>query len=605
MDCSPWSSYNMCGIAGIVDWNGEVVQQQQLQQMTDAIRHRGPDGEGFFVDQNVGLGHRRLAIIDLSDAAQQPFCIDDLVLVYNGEIYNYIELRQELQQLGYRFTTQSDSEVLLRSYQHWGKECLIRFNGMWAFAIYHKKDNTLFCSRDRFGVKPFYYTICKQQFVFCSEIKGILVHTQHAAANIQAVMDYLVTGKSADCSNTFFDQIFSLPAGHFLFCNATKAALDIKPYYRIRLEPMAVPLNSIEAVALLQTSLKESISFRLRSDVKVGTCLSGGLDSSTIAHIAATQQRTVNAAAFTAVTALSVQPNIDESAYAQQMVQQEGLHWVSTKPCTADFLATLEDVVLTQEEPFASPSVCMQYFVMQAAQQSGVKVLLDGQGADEVLLGYTHYAVTVAQQMPLKRRPAFLWQAFRHSGLSAATFIKNYVFVAYPALRLRQQRKRWPHLKPLFANKLKAVNTAPATVQSLQLQELLSSSLPALLRYEDKNSMRFGIETRLPFLDWRLVEAMINVPDALKFEQGWSKHLLRQAVQGNLPHSLVWRKKKLGFAAPEQIWLQDWKVFEAEVMGSALLKSIFSGEIPFKLVDSTGKWRLVCLAKWEKLYNLR
>jgi asparagine synthase (glutamine-hydrolysing) len=598
----------MCGIAGIIDWSGNVVTQHQLKPMTDAMQHRGPDAEGFFLQDNIGLGHRRLAIIDLSEAANQPMHIDDYVLVYNGEIYNYLELKLALQQLGYTFTTQSDAEVLLRAYQHWGTACLHHFNGMWAFAIYHKTNQTLFCSRDRFGVKPFYYTIQNHQFIFASEIKGILAYTGACKANKKLLVDYLVTNSIEHPTETFFDQIFKLPAAHYGIFDLNSNEFQLQQYYHIGFDESVNQLPEQAAVHLFDHTITDAIRLRLRSDVKVGTCLSGGLDSSLIASYASTQHQTTATTPFAAVTALAVDSAVDESKYAEQVVQQADLDWITTKPTSADFLASLDDVIHTQEEPFNSASVCMQYFVMQAAHEAGVVVLLDGQGADEVMLGYAHYQLAVLKQLPWHKRLKAMLQLKAHSGESWSTIIKNYLYVSFPAMRLRQQLRRWPQLKQSvveqFTNSTTIAKTS-TSIRQLQYQEITQSSLPALLRYEDKNSMRFSIETRLPFLDWRLVEAMISVKDAWKNRNGWSKSILRQTIDHKLPDSIVWRKKKLGFVSPDRLWLSDWSVFETEVMNSPLLQSLFTSAIPFHSVDDAGKWRLVCIAKWEKQFSVQ
>jgi len=593
----------MCGIAGIFDWSGQAVHEAQLHKMTDAIQHRGPDAAGFFVSQHVGLGHRRLAIIDLSAAANQPMCIDNLVLVYNGEIYNYIELRAELEVLGYEFSTTSDAEVLLRSYQHWGAACLTRFNGMWAFAIYNTTTQRLFCSRDRFGVKPFYYTVFNNQFVFCSELKGILAYTKTAKSNQDRLLQYLVANVSEHPTATFFDSIYKIPAGHYLV-TGPNAKVDIQPYYHVSFQNNVNQQDEQESIHELNKRLDQSIVYRLRSDVAVGTCLSGGLDSSTIAAKAAALTANTTNTTFKAVTALSVDESINEAPFARQIVEQHQLDWITTKPSTADFNQVLNDVVYTQEEPFDSPSVCMQYFVMKAAHDAGIKVLLDGQGADEVLLGYTHYAFTAAQHLDWQKRPFFLLQCWFNSGLPIMQFLKNYLFVAFPKLRLRQQLKRWPGLQQVYLKRFQNKPTHTNSLFDFQQQELLLNSLPALLRYEDKNSMRFSIETRLPFLDWQLVESMLNVNGHLKYTNGWSKYLLRKAAASLLPESIVWRKRKLGFVAPEKIWLQDWTPFEAEIQQSKILQQLFQHQIPFQQTDAKGKWRLLCIAKWEKTFGV-
>jgi asparagine synthase (glutamine-hydrolysing) len=600
----------MCGIAGIIDWSNKAVAQTAVKTMTDAIKHRGPDGEGFFTSENIGLGHRRLSIIDLSDAGNQPMYLDDLVLIFNGEIYNYIEVRAELQQLGYTFSTASDSEVLLRAYQHWGSDCLTKFNGMWAFVIFNKTTKIVFCSRDRFGVKPFYYTIHQEQFIFCSEIKGILALTHTAKPNWQMLTDFLVMNMTDHTHQTHFDGIFKLPAGHTLTCNTTENKLSINPYYNIAFHASINALNETTTVATFKEDMERSIKWRLRSDVKVGTCLSGGLDSSYIAKLASDMHHQQSAEPFKAITALSVDPAVDESAYAKQVVQQCQLDWVTTKPDKNDFLATIDEVVYTQEEPFGSASISMQYFVMKAAKEAGIVVLLDGQGADEVMLGYSQYIVPYIRHLPWHKKLKALVDATNNYGIGLKYFIQNYIYFGSLKIRYYRQLKRWSGLKQHFVDlidmtALKASNEATRkSMRDFQYGEIKTITLPALLRYEDKNSMHFSIETRLPFLDWQLVEHMTSVNNLYKIKDGWSKNILRKAMNKQLPDAIVWRKKKFGFNSPDSKWLNDWSLFEAEVMNSKLLQQMFNGAIPYQQVDEKGKWRLVCMAKWEKVFHV-
>jgi asparagine synthase (glutamine-hydrolysing) len=601
----------MCGIAGVIDWSFSKVEPSTVKTMTDAIRHRGPDGEGCYTAENIGLGHRRLSIIDLSDAGNQPMYIDDLVLIFNGEIYNYIEVRAELQQLGYTFSTASDSEVLLRAYQQWGKNCLTKFNGMWAFVIYNKTNKTVFCSRDRFGVKPFYYTVHNKQFIFCSEIKGILALTKNAKPNWQMLTEFLVMNMTDHTHQTHFDGIYKLPAGHTLICSALEENFTIEPYYTVAFHDAINALDEHKTVATFKEDIERSIKWRLRSDVKVGTCLSGGLDSSYIAKLASDLHHQQSTEPFKAITALSVDPAVDESAYAQQVVEQCQLDWVTTKPDKAAFLATIDEVVYTQEEPFGSASISMQYFVMKAAKEAGVVVLLDGQGADEVMLGYSQYIVPYIRHLPWHKKLKALLDATNNYGIGLKYFIQNYIYFGSLKIRYYRQLKRWMGLKQDFVDlidmtALKASNHATRkSMRDFQYGEINTITLPALLRYEDKNSMHFSIETRLPFLDWQLVEHMTSVNNLYKIKDGWSKNILRKAMDKQLPDAIVWRKKKFGFNSPDSKWLNDWGLFESEVMNSKLLQQMFNGAIPYQQVDEKGKWRLLSIAKWEKIFDVK
>src|ERR1019366_4767146 len=358
----------MCGIAGFVNKRGEPASQDVLSAMTHAVRHRGPDGSGVYVQRNLGLGHRRLAIIDLSDAANQPMHSTDggLTIVFNGEIYNYVEIRQELKQCGHVFSTQSDTEVILEAYAKWGSECVQRFNGMWAFALYDHRRKLVFCSRDRFGVKPFYYVDTPGVFAFGSEIKQLLDFLPAREANSEIVLTFLVTGLVDYSEQTFFEGVRKLLPGHNLFIDLATGDVERKRYYA----PSPLNLDGVTSEQLerrfLET-LASAVELRLRSDVPVGSCLSGGLDSSTIAALAAPRYREQGNGPFRAVTAVSLEPGTDESRYAQRMAQHSGLRWLTTRPTAADFIGAMENVASHQDEPFPGPSPLMQYFVMRTA----------------------------------------------------------------------------------------------------------------------------------------------------------------------------------------------------------------------------------------------
>ena len=386
-----WCRKSMCGISGIVQFDGQPIDTEQLSRMNDSIIHRGPDGEGQYVDDGVGLAHRRLAILDLRHEGDQPMHFKDrLVIVYNGEVYNYIELREELVTAGYAFSTTTDTEVILAAYDHWGEQCVQRFNGMWGFAIYDLQSKKLFCSRDRFGIKPFYYCHTAGGIRFGSEIKQLI--GDKPKANQDLVIEYLVSGILDHSQETMFDGVLKILPGHNLFIDVACKSVEARQYYEVQANPTIDAMNQSAAVQLVQQTFEQSIRYRLRADVKVGTCLSGGIDSSSVASCAAMQLRQTNPKGrFAAITAIATEPKYDESAYAKAIVDKQDLDWSTVTPTSDDFRQSIDEVVYTQEEPFGGPSIFMQYFVMQEAKTRGCKVMLDGQGGDETLLGYQKY----------------------------------------------------------------------------------------------------------------------------------------------------------------------------------------------------------------------
>lgn len=599
----------MCGIAGVIDLNGSRVHRELVLSMTEAVAHRGPDGSGVFCEDNVGLGHRRLSIIDLSEAAAQPmFYKDRFVMVYNGEVYNYPEIKSELVATGHTFNTGSDSEVILAAYLEWGKDCVNHFNGMWAFAIYDRMNKTVFCSRDRFGVKPFYYSLQKNILHFGSEIKQLLKTGMVPKVNRKVLADYLVLGLEEHNDETFFEGIRRLLPGHHLTIHAGEKNFKIEKYYSLKPNYSIAGLELDAAVDAYRDELKRSVRYRLRSDVKVGTCLSGGLDSSVIAGIAASGYHPGDQSGFNAFTAASVDTANDETTYAKQVVDHAGLNWHITRPDSSLFREVIDEVIATQEEPFGSPSVFMQYFVMQEARKQGCPVLLDGQGGDETLLGYQRYYPAYLKGLPLTSRFNALMKSSQNSGLSVPKLIQTYYYFTHAGLRIKRQRLRSGFLSKdildaVSEDVVKEIAHASSDITAMQILELTKTQLPHLLRYEDKNSMRFSIETRLPFLDYKLVELALGINNSFKIKEGYTKYLLRKAGAGFVPESILWRKNKIGFEAPSAVWLKDESFMYEAIGKSAMLNSIFKSGAPSG-IDKTILWRLYNVAKWEEVFHV-
>lgn len=608
----------MCGIAGIVARTGKLDPGRRIKEMTDAVRHRGPDGEGHWVDGRVALGHRRLAILDLSPAGHQPMASADgrHIVTYNGEIYNFVEVREELEALGHRFRSQSDTEVLLAAYAAWGTDCLSRLNGMWSFALYDRDRGILFAARDRFGEKPFHYVETEDAFAFGSEIRQLLPLLGAVRANPAAVSDYLLGGVPLQSTETFFDGVSNLAAGHYLVYDLKSDRCSVHRYYNLADRLAGVEdRTGPEAVRAFRQLFEDSVRLRLRSDVQVGTCLSGGLDSSCVSMLAARLHGAQSRTPFTAITAISEDPALSEEGFAGEVVRAGGLNWIRTRPSYEDFRNTLARVVRQQEEPFPSPSICMQSFVMQAARDNGVVVLLDGQGADETLLGYERYycayALAVWRQQGTREVVRWQRQALQNNAmLTSLRFAALAVRDLSPALRYLHYLGRAPHLspRPPMPDWVRRYARACLDLRSLQILEVENTGLPPLLRFEDKNAMAHSIETRLPFLDHRLVEHCIALAWNLKMSDGWSKWIARKAMEDVLPPTIAWRRSKLGFAAPEGLWLtQHAGVMEATVERSPLLARFCDPSRlrhGFRSLDLRGQWRLFSLALWEEQFGV-
>jgi asparagine synthase (glutamine-hydrolysing) len=588
------------------------VDADQVGRLTDLVAHRGPDGRGVRVKGNVGLGHRRLAIIDLSDDGAQPMCDRHLPIwiTYNGEIYNYLELRAELEALGFAFRTASDTEVLLAAYVCWGEKCLERFNGMWSFAIHDERDNTLFCARDRFGVKPFYYVDTPMQFAFGSEIRQLLPLIERPVAEDDLVSDFLVCGLTDHTSRTFFKGIEKLPPGHRMRVDVSTGNVEIARYYSLAPDPTGV--DEEHAADSLRGLLDDATRLRLRSDVRVGTCLSGGLDSSSVATLAAERHALNSNEAFFAITAVSEQASNNEEEYAAEVVRRSGLNWLRTKPSYETFASAAETLMEVQEEPFAGPSIMMQYEVMKTARANGVIVLLDGQGGDETLLGYHRYyaawlldhyhrdgvrgavggfRAAIKAGIPPRRLLMYLLGA-SSAGVRAAFYRWRYTFLKKPDL---------PESLRRFARKTR-------DAQAMQVLEITETNLPMLLRFEDKNSMRFGIETRLPFLDYRFVEFALSLSTRIKLNRGWTKWPLRAAMRDMLPANICWRKDKIGFAAPDQLWLNRHSpaMYEKVIDSPLLARYVDMNALKkkFHRLDLGMRWRLYCVALWGERFRI-
>jgi asparagine synthase (glutamine-hydrolysing) len=601
----------MCGISGVVSKNASAVSRKAIKAVNDLAAHRGPDGEGFFFGAQFALGHRRLAILDLSPDGRQPMAYGQkYVITFNGEIFNYVEIREQLILDGYRFSSETDTEVILCAYDKWGMGCVERFNGMWAFCLYDREKGILFCSRDRFGIKPFYYADTPQRFVFGSEIKQVLCGKGGAAvANMRAVRDFLIEGFSDHTRETFFDGVYALGAGHNLVYSLTSHRIEEFRYYALAAPDDLLALDEWAASERLLAELHRSVAYRMRSDVKVGTCLSGGLDSSAIAALSSAVGRATSSTRFQAVHAKGGAGKLDESGYARGLAAKCDIDLFVIEPSTDDFIEAIDNVVYCQEEPFATPSIFMQYFVFQKAKQIGCKVILDGQGGDEILLGYERYYSAYLRSLPWHAAIREFFSITGHSRLSPREVLGYLLYFSVSRIRIARLKRKFAYVRPEYLLRfpnIATLNAACRNVRTLQRMEIERFQLPHLLRYADRNSMRHSIEARLPFLDHQLVESALGVNNRFKIRNGWTKHVLRVALAGLVPDDILWRKVKLGFEAPDAAWLDAVGAEMRSAIGrSAIVKRMCKDKPDFDKIDRGTLWRLYSIAKWEDIYAVQ
>jgi asparagine synthase (glutamine-hydrolysing) len=538
----------MCGIAGIWDPTATDLGPD-LERMLAVLEHRGPDGRGTFVEGPMGLGHRRLSIIDLDERASQPMYDDSgrYVLTFNGEIYNYLELRSVLVELGVRFRTESDSEVLLAAFATWRYDCLERLNGMFAFAIYDRNEKTLFCARDRVGVKPLVYTHDRGRFAFASEHKALIAAgCARGDFSAEAVYEYVARGYMSQ-GRSFFEGIEALLPGHALELKLD-GSLRIWDWWQPDTSPDEGP-GFDEWASAVGSLVEDAVRLRLRSDVPVGAHLSGGLDSSAIVAAAARLGQRLE----TFTGAFPGEPSSDERQYSRAVADRFGLVRNEVE-IDVDQLAESWDRLLWHlDEPVAGPGAFPQMLVCDLAHDRGVKVVLGGQGGDELFGGY------------LRHRVLFHRQQLTHGTVSRR--ISSGVALARIVLpelrRVRRTATRVPDsaLDPSFLDRVdpafrEHVRRSPLQAGSageLMLWDL-RNYLPALLQVEDRTSMAASLESRTPLLDYRLVELAIRVPDRQRFRGADGKPLLRSAVGGWLPDEVVRRRDKRGFPTPLQTW---------------------------------------------------
>lgn len=563
----------MCGICGILSFGGKV-NMADIIKMNRSLSHRGPDGEGIWINEqgNIGFGHRRLSIIDITDAGKQPmqYANGRYTITYNGEIYNYIEIKNYLIKKGYSFHSATDTEVILALYDFKKDKMLDDLDGMFAFAIWDEANKNLFCARDRFGEKPFFYYFDKQRFIFASEIKALLQINLPKIKNLKQIYNYLLYGviqNPLEPHMTFFENIYQLEPSHYFKIQKDGSFIK-KKYWDINYKNN-LSITEAEAIKKFQEIFQLSIKRRLRSDVPVGSSLSGGLDSSSIVMmINKIKNNNQLQKTFSARFKNFIK---DEGHYMDIVIRNSRVEPHFVYPTHESVLNNLHKIIYHHEIPIGSTSVAAQYEVMKLAKENNIKVLLDGQGADETLAGYITYFPSYLMQLfredkhkfkivknDLERLHLqkfetnsfeFLWKSFSYSSYKVITDIIR-------SFRMSQSAYFYgihPDIVSMFKKEKNPIYKPPNLKENLYYSTL-RSDLINLLHYADRNSMAHSIEVRLPFLFHELVEFIFQLPDDFIIHNGWTKYILRKSMENILPKEIAWRKDKIGYEPPQSEW---------------------------------------------------
>ncbi len=654
----------MCGIFGIFNFEESNVDLRSLQNSVNIIRHRGPDDEGYalfnthkniseerFGDTsaikkgvhilshteqalNLAFGFRRLSILDLSVNGHQPFFNEEknICIIFNGEVYNYIEIKEELVKNGYKFRTGTDTEVIMNAYMEWGEACLERFNGMWAIALYDMRKNVLFCSRDRFGVKPFYYYKSDKIFVFASELKAIIEYFKNETSfekkiNKEIVYDYLVNNFTDHTENTFIQNIKHLPPSHYL--KILKNEFSTQKYFNLGLNKEIGRYDSKKFETIRENFsglIFDSVKLRLRSDVAIGTCLSGGLDSSTVVSIInkfLTDEKNFDKTQIGSrqktFSAVYDDASIDERYFIEKIVKATNCDSHYVFPDNADFQEDVDNFIYQLDEPFGGTSPYAQYNVMRLARQNNVTVLLDGQGADESLAGYeVYFGFLYSNLYKNNNYPAILSEIlrnFRKGTEISLRGLKYYLNLKNKNLKSSTSEFYNPDFLANYSGKNILEYRTTDNLNQKLYEDLTQFILPSLLRFEDRNSMKFSIESRTPFLDYRIIKMLFETDSIYKIHRGWSKWILRNSMNNFVPENIVWRRDKKGFPTPERKWMMRLKENFIQIVKEnqdcleqyfnvSLVLKEYDNIISNKNIKSHFLWKIYNFVKWKKMFNV-
>ena len=601
----------MCGIVGFapVKENGAEI----LKQMMDRIAHRGPDGEGQFVDEYVALGHRRLSIIDLAGGTQ-PMATEHLVVVFNGEIYNYLELKKELENKVHHFKTNSDTEVLLHGYEEYHYEIVNHLRGMFSFALYDTTTHELFCARDHFGIKPFYYYFDQEHFLFASEIKGFLDHPDFKKELNRDVLDIYLKMNFVAGEQTFFKNVKQLLPGHYLVYKDKQ--VEIKRYYSIQFKDQYK--SDQEMIQAIDQIMKDSVKHHLIADVEVGSFLSSGIDSSYLVSLARPQHT---------YTVGYNDERYNEISYAQDLAQQLGIENKSKIINKEEYLNILPKMMYHLDEPTADPAAVALYFVSELASQD-VKVVLSGEGADEFFGGYNtyrgdidsgiygkipffirHFISRICKHLPTIKGVPFL--------IRNGERIEDYYVGVNPVFSeqdckhlLRDTSHLHTHddiVAPLFKNLGKATN-----IQKRQNVDLQTWFIKDILQKGDKMTMAHSIESRVPFTDKEVFHVASQLKDNQKVTKENTKVLLRQAAKKVIPNE-AYKKKKLGFPVPLREWMREEDLYQKVFNGlqTPIIKELFDDQKLISMLEDHKNqkhdyykkiWTVYCFSLWHQVF---
>lgn len=644
----------MCGIYALINIQ-DTGSTEALLHGTQIIRHRGPDDVGFYLwhqgskavyagpDTNastlqvkqiaqlpaearwkVGFGHRRLSIIDLSPGGHQPMVHEPtgLTITFNGEVYNYREIRDELKTLGHIFHSQSDTEVILVAWAEWGQQALSRFNGMIAFVIFDPRVQEIYAVRDRFGVKPVYWYQDAHYVGIASEPKQFkTIPSFKADINKDIAYQYLAYGRLDYDTHTFFQNIQQIRGGEILrYALGKDTKPQITKWYELPLDQRWQGTDE-QAIERFRELFYESVKLRLRSDVTVGSCLSGGLDSSaivcTMAEILAKEP---SHHGIKTITACFDNKKYDEWEYAKAVIDKTHATAHQVFPSFENLQEELGKLMWHMDEPFGSTSQYSQWAVFKGAAQAGLKVMLDGQGSDEQLAGYNSNELPLYAGLMRSLKWGQLYKEFQSYQQLSGQFPKSQALGAalrtYPFLKgvMPKSLRGAGRAKPIHwikeANEDSYRLPLPLKLQDTLAQQTLFTSLPVLLRYEDRNSMAWSIESRVPFMDYRFVEFNMSLPEHLVFPRGTRKYILREAMRPVFPQKIYERKDKMGFVTPEEVWLKgqgkDW-LFDCSEKSIHHLPELFEKASVYKALDGMlagnakfdfSYWRLACMGLW-------
>jgi len=650
----------MCGILAIINKQRKCTGRD-LERACTVIRHRGPDDEGFLTwlpgeepdiyagndtaastrqhwkyddlpddaPFRVGLGHRRLSIVDLSPAGHQPMRLSQagLSVVFNGEIYNYIEIKKELERIGHKFHSTSDTEVLLHAWEEWGPECLHDFNGMFAFILLDETKQELYAVRDRFGVKPLYYYEGDDAIYFASEIKQIRTAPGYKfELNEPIARQYLALGVTDHSTATFEKRIKSVCQGAYIHIDLAKEKTELleSEWYYHDTQPRFKSYD--DAVSSYRNTLTDSVNLRLRSDVKVGSCLSGGLDSSSIVCIAADLlKQKGDFAGQETVTACFNDLKYDEWKFAEEVIRKTDAHPHRVFPSFSLLEQQVDKLIWHQDQPFSSTSIFSQWAVFQKTHEVGLKVMIDGQGADEQLAGYGGHDLSFYSGLLHKLHLGEIYDEARHYKKEKGNWPYGFLLGALQMnsgilatlLPEKYRVKQLPSIDWLNGTQPGSIFSEPANnLVSFLRRQRKFQPLPALLRYEDHNSMAWSVESRTPFMDYRLVELSEHLPEQYICHHGVKKRILRDAMHGTIPEAVENRRDKMGFVTPEELWLKgegkEWfldnidkacKQFGGTLLNTEKVKQYVNDILEGRREFDSMPWRIVCFYRWYNQVN--